>query len=51
MLMTRFNEAQMDGNYASNDTLTTSQRMGRSSRRPQLPEKPRLTPKCKLKIA
>ncbi|VDK71056.1 unnamed protein product [Litomosoides sigmodontis] len=47
--MTRFNEAQMNGNYAFNDALTASQRMGRSLRRPpQLPQKPRLTPKCYL---
>ncbi|KAM3723585.1 Protein CLASP-1 [Dirofilaria immitis] len=44
MLMARFNEAQMNGNYTSNKTLTTLQRIGRASRRPQLPQKPRLTP-------
>ncbi|VBB33157.1 unnamed protein product, partial [Acanthocheilonema viteae] len=45
MLMTRFNEAQMNGNYASNNTPTTSQRIGRPLRRPQLPQKPQLTPR------
>lgn len=49
MLMTRFNEAQMNGNYVSNNIPTTSQRIGRPLRRPQLPQKPQLTPGCKLK--
>uniref|UniRef100_A0A8R1Y3K5 Uncharacterized protein n=1 Tax=Onchocerca volvulus TaxID=6282 RepID=A0A8R1Y3K5_ONCVO len=45
MLMTRFTEAQINGNYTSSNTPTTSQRIGRQLRRPQLPQKPRLTPK------
>uniref|UniRef100_A0A1I7VTA7 Uncharacterized protein n=1 Tax=Loa loa TaxID=7209 RepID=A0A1I7VTA7_LOALO len=49
--MARFNEAQMNGNYASSNTPTTSQRIGRSSRRPQLPQKPQLTPRCEFRIA
>ncbi|VIO91504.1 Uncharacterized protein BM_BM2056 [Brugia malayi] len=45
MLMTRFNEAQMNGNHVSSNTPTTSQRTGRSSRRSHLPQKPLLTPR------
>uniref|UniRef100_A0A915Q2T7 Uncharacterized protein n=1 Tax=Setaria digitata TaxID=48799 RepID=A0A915Q2T7_9BILA len=45
MLTARFNEAQLNGNYSFSNTPTTSQRIGRPARRPQLPQKPRLTPR------
>lgn len=51
MLMVRFNEAQTTGNYASSNTPTPLQRVGRPSRRPKLPQKPRLTPSCKFRMA
>ncbi|VDN28575.1 unnamed protein product [Gongylonema pulchrum] len=46
MLMARYNEAQVNGNYTPNTTPTTSQRIGRPLRRPQMPIKPRFTPRC-----